>query len=845
MTDNFSALAQKMEPYLDAINMTNVSQLDAQYGLESTGLELIDFSDKSNSKGRWLQNFTERAKVLLGSSVKDTNGTSDLVINKLLRDNILDDEQVLRINGIEINTDDLIISNGTEPLVNITIIPTSVTVSGLDSSTAFEPLKIIGPNSLQNKFHWDYLKIKMEWSVTIKTLTRKNRENPNAQIDVPYIHLDSVSLEMLLSDIDALALLRMAIDKDLAEHVKIFNMLNYTHYLPCLRNVSHNFNLTQLEINIGAFDTPTVSGLISPGIDEIINNIFHVISVLYGNIFKTILPNYIATSGRAWLNQWNKNGDNNCPVYDSEMHHTMLLDFRDLLLSSNKAIELGGSGDNPYGSIMSLGYEAVTIFLTRENNITGIPSINEKLIAPLTEKQSNKTGTLSFGKQNISVYSSKILKNIGEISVSNIQIHHLDTISYPLSLMQPKIHQKHILDSKFTIGGDPKPLKITSRVKLKLDVPVYMNKRWIISNDVDVHMNVVNMVVLLSVMLKINVTSFLSFPLLDIGNPYCWLATASSSIKDITSMAQIKSFHLTAEEMSLDVECKKCDSKGIKELQSIISLLQYHGITDNLYESILSIIESIMESEFAQNMIDRTLKEASTMCPHHEDYGNEIVEEGGTSQLSFLSTRESVETAALSGFMAFQILVVVVAVSFDRLDDNVIENTNPLLGQDLLDEAAEGLIDFTGANKGTVGYYVGVGLSIINNFIKKNSEDEINNLVRSFLSLDDDGYYSVDVNNKSSANNDVFTLKSIRLFGLDTISRLDQFDAIGPQTIQTGFSVANLKIEVDVAVNSSLVQSEELEQIETMTFDIQMSDVNLTLAFLLAVNEEELSNIPF
>ena len=197
--------------------------------------------------------------------------------------------------------------------------------------------------------------------------------------------------------------------------------------------------------------------------------------------------------------------------------------------------------------------------------------------------------------------------------------------------------------------------------------------------------------------------------------------------------------------------------------------------------------------------------------------------------------------------MALQIVLVVAAVSFAEVDD--LSTVDALMGQYLLlGEIGGILVDFLSADVGTIGYYIDMGLSLINGYIEKDSSSKtpfkgVNGLVRTSLEMDNTEKYMLHLD-ISSTINDVFSFKSVRVYGMDTISNIDKFDVIGPQTIQTTLILTHVKIEVDVVVNSSLDVLQNTEHVETMVINVGMKGIKATVAFLLAIFEEDISRIP-
>lgn len=119
------------------------------------------------------------------------------------------------------------------------------------------------------------------------------------------------------------------------------------------------------------------------------------------------------------------------------------------------------------------------------------------------------------------------------------------------------------------------------------------------------------------------------------------------------------------------------------------------------------------------------------------------------------------------------------------------------------------IFDFT-ETEGIVGYGVDAGIREIDRRLGDLVRDEtgkqdlgINVLVQSYL-LDDDGYLTMPIDAIPVLNQvDVFvfdevsiTIKSIRLKGLDSFTRINALEVVGSQTLQSRFAMEYLEIEV-------------------------------------------------
>ena len=137
----------------------------------------------------------------------------------------------------------------------------------------------------------------------------------------------------------------------------------------------------------------------------------------------------------------------------------ILIDYRDLLLNSDEAYALGGSGNDPYGTFASILFNAATTFLSEIDDDSGLPKFNKFVVAPLTEGQSSTRGTFVLTKETIDFYNRSIMSSVVDLSLSNTRIENLDRVGSPLLFLQPKLNRKHVLSNELTFGDEANPLR--------------------------------------------------------------------------------------------------------------------------------------------------------------------------------------------------------------------------------------------------------------------------------------------------------------------------------------------------------------------------------------------------
>ena len=126
---------------------------------------------------------------------------------------------------------------------------------------------------------------------------------------------------------------------------------------------------------------------------------------------------------------------------------------------------------------------------------------------------------------------------------------------------------------------------------------------------------------------------------------------------------------------------------------------------------------------------------------------------------------------------------------------------------------------------------------ILNGSMSDDSDFNASQFVQDFL-LDDDGVLRVAFDDIGFEGADIILeLSEIRITGLDSITELSLLDAIGPQTLWNNIKLDRIGIEVGIAIGIGN------GDIEEMTLSFGMSDVNVNLAFLLALDLNKIGEL--
>lgn len=122
--------------------------------------------------------------------------------------------------------------------------------------------------------------------------------------------------------------------------------------------------------------------------------------------------------------------------------------------------------------------------------------------------------------------------------------------------------------------------------------------------------------------------SFLTFPLGDIANIHCWLATIPApaldvfgmSISDSSRSMYIKDLGVTTSAIRLDVQCVECTSPELENLSNLLSSKEAINDLTDAMNDVSSWIFGIVGGNLAQIQIDRLLVSSQMKCPHSSSF---------------------------------------------------------------------------------------------------------------------------------------------------------------------------------------------------------------------------------
>ena len=546
---------------LEAYDPPQADPLSGEKALDiSESVELLDFSDDE-----LISTVLQEVSSFLNKTV-DTADGPDMNINQLISSFLLDSEGMLSFS-VDLSFD----------IGGASIAVAGVRLYGLDSFTKLDMLDAIGSYTLYNDISLSGISFEADIVVTIPD----ERSLPTAATSRSSTSgvNEKITIGGEMKDIEMTLALLVAIDLDKLGAIEMGSML-YSSILPqCLLSALYSgLNVTELSLSIGTLEQPTLTGISSSSLAESIKNITTTIFNEYGSSIEEALPTILEIVVRLALdNILDELQNTPCPDLVSFVGDIAYVDFRDLLLDPSAALEVGGSGEAPYGDILPMAKQALDDYMsTTPSGSSGSLQLNSDLIAPLTEATSGIPGTFvvadNLFNQTINFNNIVGLSSIA-FSVYSAQIENLDTVQNPLVFLSPT--DANTLESSLRIGTQSDPLRLSTSASFEVD-----SDYFITSDTIDIDVGVEAAEIVASLMALVRAKSIMEFPLRDLANLSCWLATIPSpelnadgiSIDPDPSLS-LAEFVATIEKTSFSISCTECTSRGMKELPTMVSVM--------------------------------------------------------------------------------------------------------------------------------------------------------------------------------------------------------------------------------------------------------------------------------
>ncbi|KAL3918291.1 MAG: hypothetical protein SGILL_004308, partial [Bacillariaceae sp.] len=269
--------------------------------VEKENVRLLNLQDQETQFGKWVNQLLEQGVRLFNTLVPSLSGGSELQVNQLLRQYILDSSGALVLDQSD---NGLVVFEGHDVITQTTITVDRVKLIGLDTLTKFDPFEVVagGKYTLKTALAWEYLALEIEATVTIRPSTLPDSiivdNGSNTQPVVEKVN-GFVGIRDLVASTSLLA----AIDQSLLESLRIGSLLSTEHIANCVLSIVRNLELTSMTLEATDVLSPSITGLLSPGIDRVLSSAIDSAFLMYESNMLKAAPAYFQQAIRPMLNE--------------------------------------------------------------------------------------------------------------------------------------------------------------------------------------------------------------------------------------------------------------------------------------------------------------------------------------------------------------------------------------------------------------------------------------------------------------------------------------------------------------------------------------------------------------
>ena len=190
-------------------------------------------------------------------------------------------------------------------------------------------------------------------------------------------------------------------------------------------------------------------------------------------------------------------------------------------------------------------------------------------------------------------------------------------------------------------------------------------------NDLDISLDLSQATIGLMAMLKIATSSLFEFPLRDLSNLDCWLATIPAPELNaqgirrtgVQPTASVADLVTAIANLNLNITCVECTSPKMAELADLLSSRNAQDAAKETTTRILDYFQYLATGDFLQIQLDRALNDASKRCPHSPIYDPNFVSSSYDAAV-LSSDNDSTTLLVLLGGVVLGLFVVLGLAAF-------------------------------------------------------------------------------------------------------------------------------------------------------------------------------------
>jgi len=524
---------------------------------EEEEVSLLDLRFLNESLFNWfiepIENFTSTITSYEVDHVTGLKG--ELGINSFVRD-FENDEGAIQIDFTDIK------------IGNIEV--TSVEIFGLDTFREITPYVFEGAQTFSSSFQIENIKFKVGLSIESRIEPEKFNDHRERELTRQTKRKSSSKTETMdiifsFRDVQFYGAVFLAIIEEKLLDLQLGSILDLQNAISCLNQVLVDMAISQLDFSVSGWDLTIEGGDFfleeNPEIIRALQNSHKELMSLFEDTVTDLIPFFSDKILRPWMNQFFQDfilKQNTCQYFSSQAEPesgiepltgesfdssstdsslssiistqaqqdlSMFVDLRDLFLKPEDSIAIGGSGDMPYGDLWFILANAVRDNIMAPNpDDNNSPKVNA-LVDSITEEQSGIKGQIIYPDPlvDLPINLGAVTTGDGILTLKlfyNNFLENLASFAYPMNILDPKAAFEH--RNIVSMGGPQEGfLKGKTSISMNITYPDGLSHFVELALDMEIGGIQLDLLILTKILIK----RLKEFPLVDLNNIHCWLAT--------------------------------------------------------------------------------------------------------------------------------------------------------------------------------------------------------------------------------------------------------------------------------------------------------------------------------
>ena len=488
---------------------------------------------------------------------------------------------------------------GVDPLTSTSFGVSHITVHGLDQWSTFKPLVVLGDQTLGHE-------LKMSGTLTFTGATQLVIGPSTAPDSLIHQHVghtvrETASVVLSITDLNFNAATFAGVSKSKILSLKLGSIQQQP--LNCISSAVDELEVQKFITTVADISEPLISGFLSKGIDRVFSQAFHLVFLQYEERMKTVLPNFLTTTGSDLLNafitdflvQHTQRYSKTCPAPSIDYDSQEYLDFRNNeFWSQFQNNVLVPFLENDAASLNSLINAA-----TDEGSIHNVLNQNQSKRA--IDSGNGFLGDLTVSAGNVGVHGMNTIHDV-ELLTTRSQ-HHGSKFA---GVDNWPAETNYSLSTALAVGTAATPLMGSLDVYLSVEGgQANGNKSFL--NDFTFTVGVSDLEIFLGLLVKMDLGHVSNLQLRHISHLDCWVSTIGSFVLS-QAHARVNG------SLFAGLKCRHCSSPGFRDLQDTLSTAQASKDLTEIINGVLNFVSKSIESEAVQDQVNAWLEESTQRC---------------------------------------------------------------------------------------------------------------------------------------------------------------------------------------------------------------------------------------